>query len=128
MTRSVLLWLFVSLTACGRPSVAWLHIEAPLRVPEDANALRVEVEAAGSGKMQLERVYDLSTGPSFPLTLSLVEDEPLASTDRGRVVRVWALRDGTVARSWSHASREFELTEGHVVDVPIELCDCPVVP
>lgn len=134
MTRGPLtLCCSLMLAACGGASPAgavWLRIEAPLVVPTDCDAVRIQARRGqvGSSEPLLDKTWDLGRGPSFPLELSLVEDDRADLAEGPLRVTVQALNDGVLARPWSERAVEIRLTEGQIVERTIELCDCEAAP
>lgn len=130
MARVASLLLAAVVTGCGgTPAAAvWLRIEAPLVVPTDCDAVRIQVQRADVSDPLLDKQWSLDRGPEFPLELSLVEDDA-ADLGRGPLeITVEALKGGMLARAWSRASVNVELVEGQMVERTVELCDCEAAP
>ncbi|MHB8875570.1 MAG: hypothetical protein ACYC8T_17945 [Myxococcaceae bacterium] len=116
--------LALALAGCGPDSALWLRVEAPLSVPGDCDALKVEAHrGAADGPVLFERTFDLAAGPQFPLTLSLgnANGENLGEAVS---VKVTALSAGALARPWSAGQASATLERGKVSQVLVRLCDC----
>lgn len=113
----------VSASGCGGPAAVFLRIEAPLVVPEQADAVRVEIDRATGGERLSEETFDLHDGPSFPLTLTVEtrRDELLDETLR---VRATVLKDGAQATPWSSGEVDVVLKPRELTPATIKLCDC----
>jgi hypothetical protein len=109
-------------TACGPEAAIWLRVEAPLRVPEDADALTVEVrKGAVDGGVSFSERFALS-GQRFPATLTLTA--PTADQLGTFFVSASALKGAALAQPWSTATGTVELTKGRVSELTLKLCAC----
>jgi hypothetical protein len=108
---------------CGADTVLWLQVEAPLVVPAACDSLSVNVNRA-AGMVAFGQTFDLSQGPQFPLTLSLISQ---SSADVGvpLTVTVAALKGAALAQPWSSQSTQTTLTQGQLTQVFVQLCECP---
>ncbi|MGA9521372.1 MAG: hypothetical protein WBV82_07910 [Myxococcaceae bacterium] len=115
----------LGVSGCGGPEAAvYLRIEAPLRVPEDCDEVRIEARWEGSDEVAYEQSFPLgSDGPDFPLELSLTAD----TLERGDALRVRAeaLLGGERAKPWSEATTRVELVRNEMTPVVLKMCDCP---
>lgn len=113
------------LAGCGDPlSAFWVRIEAPLRVPEDVDAVTITADRK-NGSPAFSQRFDLSQGPRFPLTLSLEAHESAQLGAPDWTVNVEAFKGSTRARPWAIGNQAARLTRGQVAPVTIKLCDCP---
>jgi hypothetical protein len=107
--------------ACGPQAAIWLTIEAPLRVPDQCDALRVQ--ATEHGTVVFDQVYTpLST--QFPQTLTL-ESTTRAMLGGDVTVNVAARKSGALAAPWSQATGTVTLETGKLAPLTIRLCQCP---
>jgi hypothetical protein len=115
--------LLLLLAGCGSETVLWLRIEAPLLVPQQCDSVDVNVRRS-DGTAAFGQVYDLSQGPPFPLTLSLVAQTP-ADVGVPLTVSVQALKSGALAQPWATYSSQTTLPDGQLTQMLVPLCDCP---
>lgn len=117
MRRSLLLFLAAfalpGTAGCAPAGSFFLRVDAPLRVPADCDALRVEVrQGDATGAVQLDHTYDATRVTSFPLTLEV----QLASTrnlaPQSLHVSTWALKGSALAASWAQGSGDIQV-ESH---------------
>lgn len=112
------------LCGCGPQAGLWVRIEAPLRVPEQADALAVKVTLP-SGTLALERRFALSEAHSFPLTLAVYEErEEVVLAGEPLRVEAEALRGELRATPWAVGAASGTLVKGELVEVLVRLCDC----
>lgn len=123
----LLLMLALFLGACGPDAGVWVRVEAPLRVPEEADGLRLTVRRA-SGAVALEQTWDLAAVGDFPQTLALYEEQ-LRDPEAGALeLEVWVLHQGAPAASWAHATARTSLRDGRMEEVVLKVCDCGETP
>jgi hypothetical protein len=115
--------LLLLAAGCGSETVLWLRIEAPLLVPQQCDSLDVNVRRT-DGTAAFGQVYDLSQGPSFPLTLSLVAETP-ADVGVPLTVSVQALKSGALAEPWATYTAQATLPNGQLTQMLVPLCECP---
>lgn len=108
---------------CGSETVLWLRVEAPFTVPAQCDGLDVNVSRA-DGSPAFGQSYDLTQGPDFPLTLSLVAQ---SSLDIGVPlnVSVEALKSGALAEPWASRTSQTTLASGQLTQLLVPLCQCP---
>ena len=111
------------LVACGPQTALWVRVEAPLLVPDDCDALQLDVTRP-DGSSAFTKSYDLTQGPSFPLTLSL-SAETSADVGVALSVEAQALKAGTLARTWAKKTTQVTLTKGELTPVVVQICECP---
>src|SRR5688500_3006069 len=96
--------------ACGPAAAVWLRIEAPLAVPEECDALDVEVRRGRTdGDVSFQKTYDLSSGPAFPLTLSLTTDKAQDVGGEGFVIIATARKGESLSKTWSRGIERVNL-------------------
>jgi hypothetical protein len=123
--RALALALLLGLARCAPDAVLHLRVEAPLVVPQECDALDVKVTRNdGSGAVLFDQRYDLSNGPSFPLSLNLLTEEQNLG-EPGVTAQVAALLGGADARPWSKGSGSMVLARGQISTLVLRLCDCP---
>ena len=107
---------------CGPSAALLVRIEAPLRVPEECDALHLVAVRGEGGPTVFERTYPLSR--SFPLELSLTtENEDNLGTGR-ILITAEALLAGKLAQAWATRTAPATLREGQVSELRLPLCDC----
>jgi hypothetical protein len=108
------------LAACGPESGAWVTIEAPLRVPDQCDSVRVSATLGGKNIFDSARV--IPAGQQFPQTLALYSAQ---AADEGKAitVEVTALLGGNEAAAWSKASANVTLEHGKLVPVTVRLVE-----
>jgi hypothetical protein len=113
----------LGLAACGPQTALWIRVEAPLLVPDDCDALQLSVTRP-DGSSAFAKSYDLSQGPSFPLTLSLSAD---TNADVGVALNVeaQALKAGALARTWAARTTQVTLVRGQLTSMVVPICECP---
>jgi len=106
--------------SCGPEAALFVTIEAPLRVPDQCDA--VFVSAAEHDELLFSNTYALST--QFPQTLTL---ESTARTQVGGdvTVTVTAQKDGGPATAWATATATATLESGKLTPVTVRICECP---
>ena len=110
---------------CGPQAAIFLKIEAPLVVPADCDAVQVTAaRGAAGGASIFDHTYDLG-GKPFPHTLTLTTANPADLDGAGVTVTVSALKSGSLARSWAHASAATTLLKGNLSPLTVKLCECP---
>lgn len=110
---------------CGPEAALWVRIEAPLRVPEDCDALELRVirlEGAVES-VAYGRLYSLSEGPQFPLTVALTAGRSF-DLERPLTVSARALLGDSLAKPWAATTASVQLSSGRTVELTLELCDC----
>ena len=112
---ALLLWC-----ACGPQAALYVTIEAPLKVPEQCDAVRVVANERGT--QLYDQRFELDSG--FPQTLTLT---PTARDMIGGDVTVTVTAFKGTARStaWSEGSAVATLAAGALTPVTVRLCDCP---
>jgi hypothetical protein len=106
------------LAGCSPEAVLWIQVTSPLRVPDQTDAARFDVSRASDGTLVFARTYDLTSGPQFPLTLSLTTRHP---DDMGvpLEISVDALLQGAFADPWSCATVDATLTAGQTTSADL---------
>lgn len=107
---------------CGPEAALWVRVEAPLLVPDECDAVQVSVELAEETVRLYDKVYDLSSGPPFPLTLALSTSDS-DRLERDLTVTATALKGGELARPWATMQGTTRLRAGEIVQVLLQLCD-----
>ena len=123
--RPAALGLLLLGCGCAPLGSFFLVVEAPLRVPDPCNALRVEVRRGdAAGPVRYDHTYDLKGGPDFPLTLEVnaAKTEDLAPSTLH--VSVWALKGAALVAPWSLGSGDVTATAKAEPTLTISLCDC----
>ena len=110
--------LLLALAACGPSAGAWVTIEAPLRVPDQCDSVRVTAARGADEVFNSARV--IPAGQQFPQTLSLYASKP-ADVGAELTVTVVALLGGQPATSWSTASTTVTLEDGKLTPVDVRL-------
>lgn len=105
---------------CGPAAALWLRVEAPLRVPEECDALEVTAVREVDGKTAFTKSFNLSKGPAFPLTLTLEEPSPTRASETLNV-NVRALKAGQLATPWSEATQTVTLQKARLVELRVAL-------
>ena len=124
--RRLALLAVVAASGCGPDSALWVRVEAPLSVPGDCDAVRLEAHRGQlDGPIIFERTFALADDKQFPLTLSLGNHNPANLGDSGVTVQATALRGGEPARPWAKGSAWATLTHGQFSELTVRLCDCP---
>ncbi len=122
--RSALFALvLIGLSGCGPESALYLRIEAPLRVPEDCDEVKVEARWEDTGAVAYERSFRLEEDTQFPLELSLTAESIEGAG--ALTVRAEAFLGGARARPWSDATSRVELVSREMTTVVLKMCDCP---
>jgi hypothetical protein len=121
--RWVVAALGLAAAGCASETVLWVRIEAPFLVPQQCDSVDVNVRRS-DGSAAFGQAYDLSQGPSFPLTLSLVAQTP-TDVDVPLSVSVEALKSGALAQPWAMRTSEATLPSGQLTQLLVPLCDCP---
>ena len=113
-----------TLLACGPEGALWLRIEAPLRVPDQADAVQVTVRQGGPDGRSLFSRTDALEPLQFPVTLTL------ETWNRGNLepadlwVTTTALLRGAAAAPWANASGQVSLPRRQLAELTLQLCDC----
>jgi len=105
--------------ACGAPPALYLHVEAPLRVPETCDAAAVTVQRGST--TAFAQTFDLSAmHVEFPLTLLL---EVGSEQDVGAPleVTVSALKNGAPAEAWATSQQRVTLEASGLTSATISL-------
>jgi hypothetical protein len=123
VTRATALALLLLLAGCGSETALWLRVEAPLVVPTACDSIDVDV-ARADGTAAFGQSYDLTQGPQFPLTLSLVA-QTNADVSVPLTVTVAALKAGALVKPWATKSAQVTLSGGQLTPLTIQLCECP---
>ena len=84
----------------------------------------VEVTASRGATSIFEHTYGLGSA-QFPQTLTLTTSNSADLGSGGVTVNVTALKSGSIARSWAHASATTTLRKGELAPLTVKLCDCP---
>jgi hypothetical protein len=116
----------LGLSGCGPEAAVWLRIEAPLRVPDECDELRIEARWEGADAIAWEKRFALENGPGFPLDLSLTADS--LEGEGTLILRAEAFLDGERARPWSETTTRVELVRREMTPAVLKLCDCPGSP
>lgn len=117
--------LALALCACGPQSAAWLRIEAPLRVPQDCDAVELTATRVSDAQLIYQSHHALGSGPPFPLELALVTDDRRNLGRESVELTVRALKGLELAAPWSSRTLRFDLVAHQWSDVTVEVCDCP---
>jgi hypothetical protein len=123
MSRLAALALASFIAGCGSETALWLRVEAPFVVPSACDSLEVNVSRA-DGTAAFGQSYDLSHGPQFPLTLSLVAQSN-ADVSVPLTVTVAALKGGALVKPWASKNAQATLRGGDLTPLTIQLCQCP---
>jgi hypothetical protein len=106
------------LAACGPEAALFVTVDAPLRVPDQCDA--VQIIAVERSTELFNQTFMLST--QFPQTLTL-ESTMREMVGGDVVVTATALKNGAQATSWSSASKTATLASGKLTPVTVEICD-----
>lgn len=121
---SVMLAAFIAaLTACGTPAAVFLRIEAPLVVPEQADAVSITFDRGEGSEVLSEETFELDEGHAFPVTLTMEtrRDDLIGEPLR---VRATVLKEGMHAAPWSRGEVEVVLKPRELTPATVTLCDC----
>jgi hypothetical protein len=125
MIRAALLGAaLMSFLGCGPEAALWLEVEAPLRVPDECDAIEIEVRREDGATIAAQRLFTLQSGPAFPLTLALPTSNP-ENVGAPLSLRVRALKDAQLARPWAESTTSVTLRDGELNPIVVRLCDCP---
>jgi hypothetical protein len=106
--------------ACGPEAALFVTVQAPLRVPDQCDA--VQISAVERGTQLYDQTFMLSE--QFPQTLTL-ESTARAMVGGDVTVTATALKSGAPATSWATASATMTLVSGKLTPVTVQICDCP---
>ncbi len=120
--RALLALVLVAASGCGPDAAVLLRIEAPLRVPEECDALRVKAVRTSDGETIYEAEHAVEVQFPMDLLLTTTNEENLGI--RRVEISAEALKSGARARPWSSAVIQIDLVEGRTEGARIELCDC----
>lgn len=114
------------LVGCQPEAAVWVRLEAPLHVPTQCDSVTIDVRVAGnpSAPVLLSERFDLSDGPGFPLTLTLVEPDA-ADASRTLEVTANAFLGDALSAPWATASGQITPEEDELVPLVLKMCDCP---
>lgn len=123
MARLLPLVLGLALGGCGPQAAVWLRVEAPLRVPDHCDEVRVAARwDEPAGPLAFEKTWRLDGVEQFPLTLTLTADE---AGEPGRIfVEVTGLKEGEVAppgAGWAEGTGEAALERGKITPLTVKL-------
>jgi hypothetical protein len=112
--------VLLALAACGPEAALYVTVEAPLRVPDQCDAVQISAT---------ERMTQLFN-QTFPLSEMFPQTLTLESTRREMVggdvtVTATALKNGARATSWASASKTVTLESGQLTPVSVQICQCP---
>jgi hypothetical protein len=110
--------MLLALAACGPEAALYVTVEAPLRVPDQCDAL--EISATERGTQVFDQTFMLSA--QFPQTLTL-ESTQRAQVGGDVVVAATALKGGSPATSWATSHRTATLESGTLTPVTVMICD-----
>lgn len=128
MSRALLLGVLCALvSACGPEAGLWVRIEAPLRVPEQADGLQLIVRRP-SGAIALDRTWDLNGTSGFPQTLALFEREAGHLEEGPLELEARVLAGDGLAAPWSTRRVSVTLQAERVEEVILRVCDCEGTP
>ena len=86
-------------------------MEAPLRVHDPCNALRVEVRREdAAGPVRYDHTCDLKGGPDFALTLEVNTAKTVDLAPSTLHVSMWALKGSALVAPWSLESGDVTAT------------------
>jgi hypothetical protein len=92
-------------------------------VPAACDTVQVNVSRS-DGTPAFGQSFDLSQGPQFPLTLSLVAQND-ADVSVPLTVAVAALKGSALAQPWASRSVQTSLAAGQLTQAVVQLCECP---
>jgi len=110
----------LALAACGPAAGAWVTIEAPLRVPDQCDSVRVTATRGADEVFNSARV--IPAGQQFPQTLSLYTSKP-ADVGPELTVTVVALKGGQPSTAWSTGSATVTLEDGKLAPVDVRIVE-----
>jgi hypothetical protein len=117
-------WLaLLALAACGPEAALFVTVEAPLRVPDQCDA--VQIGADERGTELFNQTFMLSA--QFPQTLTL-ESTAREMVGGDVVVTATAMKGGAQATSWASASATATLESGKLTPVTVRICDGACTP
>jgi hypothetical protein len=109
--------------ACGPVAAISLRVEAPLRIPEECD--RLEITGQRGDEVFYNRVFQLTSGTQFPLSLSLETRNREHLTAGPLDLSVTASKGAELSREWSTGTVSVSLAEGEITEAVVRLCNCP---
>jgi len=122
-----LLALVFVLFGCGPQAGLWVRVEAPLRVPSEADGLRLTARRA-SGAVAFDQRWDLTEVGAFPQTLALYQEDDPGGVEEVLELEVQVFLGDALAAPWSQARVNASLRRDRVEEVVVRLCDCEAGP
>lgn len=110
---------------CGPDAAVWVRIEAPFRVPEEADAVHVVARRVADDAIVYDTTHALGDGAvQFPVEFALTNENP-QNVGRGALeVSAEVLHEGALAAPWAQAKTRADVEDGRVTHAVLRVCDC----